>query len=163
MYDGQCTQNMSAREIMWIVCNHYYVRGLLAKQYTISDLLCMTMPNNKKATLLRCFNAWSEQYHKLPQDQKEANMAVLVEQVVKNARKVVRFPNMVKNYDIRRPENPEVTDSMAMEWLRKRFMQLNDQTRSEYTFAEHLKAVKDTLRGPEGRDSSETRCKSYLQ
>ena len=66
----------------------------------ISYLLCMTMPNNKEATFLRWFNTWSTPYHKLPQDQEDANMAVLVEQVVQNARKVVRFQNMIENYDI---------------------------------------------------------------
>ena len=79
----------------------------------------MTMPNNKEATFLRWPNAWSEQYRKLPQDQKGAEMAVLVEQVVNNARKVVRFQNIVNKYNIWRQENPQVTESMAMEWLRK--------------------------------------------
>ena len=123
----------------------------------------MTMPNNKEATFLRWFNTWSAQYHKLPQDQKEANMAVLVEQVVQNARKVVRFQNMIENYDIWRQENPQVTDSQAMEWLRKRFMQLTDQTRSEYTLAEHLKSVTNALKGPGATGSSEKSCRYFLQ
>ena len=70
---------------------------------------------------------------------------------------------MIENFDVWRQENPQVTDAEAMEWLRRRFTQLNDQTRSEYTLAEHLKAVKDTLRGPGGKESADTTCKYYLQ
>ena len=118
---------MSAREMLWIICNHFSVRGKLTIQYMISDLLSLRMPDNKDNTFHRWFNAWSEQYHRLPDDQKQANMAVLVEQVVDNARQVLKFNNMIENFDIWRQDNPHNTDPEAMDWLRRRFTQLTDQ------------------------------------
>ena len=62
-----------------IICNHYSTRGKLTRQYMISDLLSLRMPERKDITFHRWFNAWSGQYHRLPDDQQQANMAVLVE------------------------------------------------------------------------------------
>ena len=129
----------------------------------ISDLLSLMMPDNNEITFHRWFNAWSEQYHRLPDDQKQANMAVLVEQVVDNARGVLKFNNMIENFDIWRQDNPQNTDSQALDWLRRRFTQLTDQSRSQFTLSEHLEAAKDTLRGPGGKDAGDTPCKYYLQ
>ncbi len=90
-------------------------------------------------------------------------MAVLVEQVVTNVRKIPKFQIMVENYDIWRQQSPSVTDTEAMEWLRQRFMQMTEMARSEHTLKEHVRGLKDQLKGPGEKDPKKTHCKFYLQ
>ncbi len=162
MWDGGQAKKMSGIEMMWIICDHYTVRGRLSRQYAITDLMAIQMTGNKEATFHKWFQLWLAQYHRLPTDQRDANMGILVEQVINNAKKVSKFANTVDHLQIWRQDNPSVSDETAMEWLRKRFAQMSEIARGEYTLEKTQRALRDALKGNGGGDSDRD-CRHFLR
>ncbi len=162
MWDGEQGKKMSGLEMMWMVCDHYTVRGRLTKQYAITDLMAIQMTGNKEAMFHKWYQLWLAQYHRLPAEQKKANMGILVEQVVNNAKRVSRFAITIDHFQIWKQDNPGVTDERAMDWLKQRFALMNEITRGEYTLEKTQKALRDALKGNGGGDSDRD-CRHFMR